>query len=470
LRGTVLALALAVVACREEARPRPGPARPPAGGRTPNVVLITIDTLRADHLGAYGYARPTSPRFDALAKEGTLFERAYTYWPKTRGSFAIMLTGRYPSANGYSKSHPALLDMNPTLASVLAGAGYATAAFVDNANVAAHLGFAKGFGTYFEAWQHKELASEMDRARAITAEARRFLRQDHGGRPFFLWVHYVNPHAPYAPPPPFDTAFLDPGRSSGARLPVVPGFHGGIPKQWAVAGKDRLTDYVAQYDGEIAAADQQAGEVLDELRAAGHWAESVIVLTSDHGESLGEHDYYFDHGEDLFDPCLEIPLVLVVPGEAGGRRSGALASTLDLVPTILDAVKVSYPAGLVGVSLLPATGGRPPKQRPRIFAQNERNLSAVLDERYKLVATPSPGSVTYALYDRVGDPGETSNVLRRSPQVAGALTRELLGFLDLRDREWERTRGLLGGARVDTSMSPQACEQLKAMGYVERCP
>jgi arylsulfatase A-like enzyme len=470
VRRGILALVLAAAACRAEQRPSAQPERARATGNRHNIVLITIDTLRADHLGAYGYARRTSPRIDALAKEGTLFERAFTHWPKTRGSFAIMLTGRYPSTNGYSKTHPALLDLNPTLASVLADEGYVTAAFVDNANVAAHLGFAKGFGIYFEAWQQKQLVSETDRARAITAESKRFLRQDHGGRPFFLWVHYVNPHAPYTPPPPFDTAFADAAASAGPRLPVVPGFHGGIPKQWAIGGKEHLADYVALYDGEIAAVDQQAGEILDELRDSGHWGRTVVVLTSDHGESLGEHDYFFDHGEDLFDPCLEIPLVLVVPGEAGGRRAGALASTLDVVPTVLDAVKVSYPPGLAGLSLLPAAAGRPTKERPRLFAQNERNLSAVLDERFKLVATPSTGSASYALYDRLADPGETRDVRRPNSEVAGALTRELASFLELRDREWEKTRGLLGGAKVDTAMSPVECEQLKALGYVDRCP
>ena len=191
MRRRVLVAALLAAACRE---PGPKAATPPSPAATPaaaagnplNVVLITIDTLRADHLGAYGYRRPTSPRMDALARSGSLFERAYTFWPKTRGSFVMMMTGRRPSMNGYSKTHPILVDFNPTLASVLKDAGYQTTALVDNPNVAARYGYAKGFDRYRETWEEKALDSEMARTRAITGEAVAFLRQRRSEAPFFL--------------------------------------------------------------------------------------------------------------------------------------------------------------------------------------------------------------------------------------------------------------------------------------------
>lgn len=465
MRRLLAALALAALACNgREAPPSPGvPARP---GNGHNVLLITIDTLRADHLGAYGYRRKTSPRLDALAREGTVFERAYTYWPKTRGSMIVMLTGRRPSQNGYSKSHPVLLDFNPTLASVLKKAGYATAAVVDNPNVAAQYGYAKGFDSYRETWEETDLATEMDRAKAITAAAVGFVR---AGRdvPFFLWLHYVNPHTPYSPPAPFDTAFLD-GAAAGPALPVVPGLHGGIPRQWAVPGQDRLGYYVAQYDGEIAAVDREVGEVIAALRASGR-RETVVVVTSDHGESLGEHDYYFDHGEDLFEPSLAIPLIAVVPGGKPGNRSDVLASTLDIVPTVLDAVKVSYPPDLAGRSLLGAVTGKEGPVRERLYAQNDRNLSATWDRRYKIVATPVGEGTRLALYDRLSDPGETRDVSRTQPEALRVQRRELETFLESADREWAHTRRLLAGAPGEGKMTPEACEKLKALGYVQEC-
>jgi arylsulfatase A-like enzyme len=470
----VVVAALGLMGC-PGGRPAPSPSPrpvPAAAGNALNVLLITIDTLRADHLGAYGYRRPTSPRMDALAAQSALFERAYTFWPKTRGSFAMMMTGRRPSQNGYSKSHPMIIGFNPTLASVLHDAGYATAAVVDNPNVAAQHGYAKGFDRYRETWQEKDaLPTEVDRTRAITAEGVRLLREA-GPQPFLLWLHYVNPHAPYMPPAPHDTAFLDAAASSGPRLKVVPGFHGGIRKDWAVPGRDRLGYYVAQYDGEIATADEQVGQILDALDASGRRSRTVVVLTSDHGESLGEHDYYFDHGEDLFDPSLAIPLIVSVPGAPPGRRSPVLASTLDILPTVLDAVKVSYPPDLAGTSLLPAVTGGAPPFRDRLFAGNDRNLTATFDERWKLVATPGDQTPRYALFDRKADPGEARDVAAGQPEESRRHRRELELFQERSDREWSTMRNLVQGVPGAGKMTGEACERLKALGYghVAGCP
>jgi arylsulfatase len=430
------------------------------------VLLITIDTLRADHLGVYGYTRNTSRHIDALAREATVFDYAYTYWPKTRGSFVAMLTGRRDAQTGYDKAHPSLLDFNPTLASVLQGAGYETAAIVDNANVAAAHGYAKGFGRYRETWQEKPLATEMDRTRAITDGGIRFLRETARDRPFLLWLHYVNPHAPYTPPAPWDTAFLDEEARVGARLPVVPGFHGGIPKQWAVAGQDRLGFYVSQYDGEIAAADEQVGLVVAALREARRFDDTVVVVTSDHGESLGEHGYYFDHGENLFDPSLRIPLIVSAPGARRGARSEALVSTLDLVPTLLDAVKVSYPPDLAGRSMLGAVTGAAAGW-DRVFARNDRNLTAAFDRRYKVVATPGGKDVRLALFDREQDPGETRDLARAQPEELARQRRELDLFFARAERERARTERLVGAAPPPAALTRADCDSLAALGYVE---
>lgn len=459
-----IAIALALLAAACDARsPEPAPRPAPSAGTRLNVLLVTIDTLRADHLGLYGYARATSRRLDAFAKRAVAFEQAYTYWPKTRGSFVAMMSGRRDSQTGYGKTHPVLLDFNPTLAEVLKGAGYRTTAMVDNANVAAQHGYARGFDRYRETWLEKELPTEMDRTRAITGEGVAFLERAPPDQPYFLWLHYVNPHAPYTPPAPYDTAFVDAGARQGPRLRTVDGFVGGIRKEWAVAGQDRLGYYVAQYDGEIAAVDEEVGRVLDALDRSGAAGRTLVVVTSDHGESLGEHDYYFDHGQDLFDPSLRIPLLVAVPGVAGGTRTAALASTLDLVPTVLDAVKVSYPPDLAGTSLLPALRGQPLPGRDRLFARNDRNLSASLDHRHKVVATPTDTDLRYRLYDRASDPGETREVARADD--LRVWRRELELFLERAEREWTHTRQLLSGRPGETRNTPAACEQLRAMGY-----
>jgi arylsulfatase A-like enzyme len=469
--AALAALAAVLAACgggkREDAR-KAAPARPAAAGSGTSLLLVTIDTLRADHLGAYGYRRTTSPRIDALARRGVVFEQAYTYWPKTRGSFVGIMTGRLAAQTGYGKSHPLLLDFNPTLASVLKEAGYETVATVDNPNVAASLGYARGFDRYRETWEEPALATEMDRARAITEDGVRTLQRARPDRPFLLWLHYVNPHAPYEPPAPWDTAFLDPGAAGGKVLPPVDGFHRGVPRQWAKPGKT-LGWYVAQYDGEIAAVDAEVGRVLDALEASAVRDRTLVVLTSDHGESLGEHGYYFDHGENLFDPSMRIPLVLAGPGVEGGHRADVLATTLDLVPTLLDAAKVSYPKDLAGVSLLDAARGEGRGGRARLQGQNDRNLLGAWGRRFKIVASPSvQGGARYALYDREHDPGETRDASRANPDALREERRELELIRERIDAAMGRTRRLLEGRTGEERLSPEACEKLRAMGYVQQ--
>jgi arylsulfatase A-like enzyme len=465
LRRAPTLLALFALACQPRAGAPPPTARPsPASGTGWSVVLITIDTLRADHLGLYGYRRATSPRLDAFAKQAAVFDAAYTYWPKTRASFIMMMTGRRPSQNGYSKTHAVLLDFNATLASVLKSAGYTTAAYVDNANVAAQHGYSKGFDSYMEAWQRPELKSEMDRTFAITEGGLATIRNAPADKPFFLWLHYVNPHAPYTPPAPYDKKFLDQDSRGGADLRVVKGYKAGVHEQLAVTGQGKLGYYVAQYDGEIAAVDEHVGRVLDALAEQGRLARTVVAVTSDHGESLGEHDYYFDHGENLFEPSLRIPLLLAAPG-VKPQRSDALASTLDLLPTLLDAVKVSYPPELAGRSLLPGLIGGKAQPPERLFAQNDYNLRASFDERLKLVATPVGDKDQWGLYDRQRDPGETRNVRQQRLDDFRVERRELDLYFELMEREWVATRRLVIGKPGEGKMTPEACEQLKALGY-----
>ncbi len=235
-------------------------------------------------------------------------------------------------------------------------------------------------------------------------------------------------------------------------------------------GQDRRGFYVSQYDGEIAAADQEVGRLVAALRASPLASRTAIVLTSDHGESLGEHDYYFDHGEDLFDPCLAIPLVIVAPGAPRGRRSSVLASTLDLLPTILDAAKVSYPPDLAGTSLLPEVVSGGAKGAPRLYAQNERGLTGAFDRRFKAVATQSDTGRRVALYDRQEDHGETKDLSSSLPEDLRRWRLAVDLFIERGDREWARTRPLVEQhPEGEGTMTPEACEKMRALGYVREC-
>jgi arylsulfatase A-like enzyme len=467
--GTLAALVVMAAACRGRA-PAPAAVTPRPAGHQRNVLLITIDTLRADHLGMYGYRRATSPHIDSLARRGMVFDRAFTFWPKTRASMICMMTGLYPSRNGYDSQHHELYSFNPTLASVLHDAGYATAAVVDNANVAASHGFSKGFESFREVWTDKNVKDEADGARAISAGAIRFVSDAPKDRPFFLWLHYVNPHAPYTPPAPFDTQFADADAGVGPELRPVTGFNGGVRKVWAVPGHTRLGYYVSQYDGEIAFTDAEVGRVLDALGASGRAEQTVILLASDHGESLGEHNYYFDHGADLFDPCLRVPLIIVDPETKTRGRSEALASTLDIVPTLLDAVKVSYPPDLAGASLLPIVRGQDATPRKRLFAENDRGFVGTHDGRFKLVREPRPAR-REALYDRKTDAAELRDVRAQDARQTKAQRAALDAHLAARASEWRQTQARLAAAPM-ASPSKQSCEEcqrLKELGYVEDC-
>jgi arylsulfatase A-like enzyme len=229
---------------------------------------------------------------------------------------------------------------------------------------------------------------------------------------------------------------------------------------------------VAQYDGEIAANDAEVGRLLDALEESAVRDRTLVVLTSDHGESLGEHDYFFDHGANLYDPGMRIPLIMAGPGLEAGRRSGVLATTLDLVPTILDAVKVSYPPGLSGTSLLPAAEGEPGLDRERLFGQNDRNLLGSWGQRFKIVAIPTEDDeARYALYDRETDPGETRDVGGGMPRELAVERERLEQFRKRMDAEDVRTRRLLEGRSGEEALSPEACEKLRALGYIQRaCP
>jgi arylsulfatase A-like enzyme len=469
-RKLFLASTLALLAGCDESST--GPATRPQNAGI-NVLFITVDTLRPDHLSAYGYPRKTSPAIDELATKGVVFDLAFTYWPKTRGSFAAMFTSLYASQHGLTVRDRDLPEFNETLAEVFQRAGYRTAAAVDNGNLDSKLGYAQGFEVYEETWIPPE-RTELERTEVITRFAEEFLAKKDDSRPFFLWLHYVNPHAPYEPPPEQLNRFQGDGLiPRGRALPEVVGFHGGVNRKHAAKGARTWGDYIDRYDAEILLADQHIGRVLKSLNESSHAGATMVALTSDHGESLGEHGYFFDHGDDLFNPSLRIPLVLSFPGflPAGERVSGAVTS-LDLFPTLLDLAQIPFPTGppsLQGSSVLPLIRGTKSRLKDFLFFQNDRHLTAISNGRLKLVHYPvaEDSAGCLELYDMYRDPGETEDRYGGSEARVAPLEAEL-GSFRTRTVAWQQeTTAKREPAKADDALSEATRRSLEILGYVE---
>jgi choline-sulfatase len=392
LRLALLA-GLAAVACTnrdvdESGRTSGGAAaRPREAGAKPSVLLISIDTTRADRLGCYGRPDASTPNLDRWAAEGVVFENAVTSVPVTLPAHASLMSGLLPHRHGVRDNGIYRVpDDPPTLAALLAEAGYDTAAVVGAAVLDRQYGLGRGFKRYEDSVGPMGLAIAERNAAAVTgaaAVAARSLR-----RPFFLFVHYYDPHAAYNPPTPFAERF----RSD-------------------------------LYQGEIAYVDEQIGRLRRELEGLGLLDGTVVVITSDHGESLGEHGEP-THGVFLYQATLRIPLIIVAPNRwPGGRRVAKLASLIDVPPTLLDLTGLRVPGALDGRSLAPAVEGEAPGARwlplESEFGYNSYGwapLSGITDGTLKWIDAPEP-----ELYDLVTDPAERNNLARPRPEDAERL-------------------------------------------------
>lgn len=478
-RAGLLALVLALggAACG-------GPAPREAG---PNLLLLTVDTLRADHLGAWGHALPTSPRIDAFAAQGMRFEEASVQWTKTWPSMASMLTGRYPTQTGirYAPRRP-LPERNVTLAELLRDAGYRTAGVVSNANLSRELAFDQGFHHYVESWMEEYRRTHGDRpfrnraglvkrftdAKDVVDEGLAWL-EEHRTRdedaPFFLWLHFMEPHGPYEPPPGYGESFeghYPPRRVPLARIPPY-------QRQRDARGRPvrDLAFYQTRYDQEIRYLDDQLGRLLDALERRGLRRSTLVAFTADHGESLTEHGYYLEHGQLPFEPGAHVPLVLAQEGAIpAGRTVAEPVGLVDLLPTLLELLEVPAPEGLVGRSLVPLLRGEG-EARPLVFVEagtREPSQRAVRRGPWKLVHFRSETDreqfrvPEYALFHLQRDPSETRNLVRRHPEVAEELRRALAAY------ERTATAGAEEEGTVELDeLDPATREMLRSLGYAE---
>ncbi len=441
----------------------------PAGrAALPDIILIQVDTLRADHLGAYGYARATSPNLDRFAATGVRFDHAFATWPETSQSIAGMLTSSYSDRTGIRQIRSALPLQALTLAEVLDCAGYATAGLVANGNVGREFQFDQGFDEYFEFWRARRGATGGQRgsdiAEKVGGAAIEWLRArseqrrsdgdgDEADAPFFLWTLFIDPHGPYEPPAPFDRMFDGDSLSQTDAREIDE--KATQPYQWL--GHGRVRDYVTAYDGEIAYWDSWFGRLIEAIDASPRAANTLVLFTADHGEALGEYGLYFQHGTSAQRAQSHVPLIVRAPSLAP-RVVAVPVSLVDLAPTVLDLAGLRVPPAFEGQSLAPLARGEG-TGRP-VVTESKHEL-AITEAGWRLLIDSQHSRI--GLYAYRTDPGEIENLVTRHPDVAARL--------EATTTEWASqhraspTRQIADLQR--DPVSPATLEQLKQLGYLD---
>ncbi|MFN0149725.1 MAG: sulfatase [bacterium] len=462
----------------------------------PSVLLITIDTLRRDRLGCYGSSSCETPHLDALARTGTLFETVVTSAPTTAPSHATMMTALSPRAHGVLANGQTLAPHAATLAEALRDAGYATGAFVSSAVLARRAGLDRGFDDYIEAYSRAGTRQSVSSAESTNAHAIPWLRA-HAREPFFLWVHYYDPHQPYEAPGVLGE-YADAGYAG-----AMPEWDDNQVRDWIRSGDapaEETRHLRARYDAEVAYVDAQVGALLAALDATGAQARTLVCVTSDHGETLGEHAGYFGHSHQLYDTTLLVPLIVSLPGRLPARGIvAAPARLLDLAPTLLAILERAPLANVEGRSLLAIGAGMNTGARSDVRGHDATH--AIDDE---VVGSPSlavsethpsdrPGpdvnviprklsmrsaegklirwldSDSLEVFDLARDPGETRNLAADAGARTSAASDDggaaaLTTRLSERLAAWEKA---IGAALSLEPLDEETRERLRSLGYID---
>ncbi|KQC15344.1 MAG: hypothetical protein APR56_01735 [Methanosaeta sp. SDB] len=435
-----------------------------------NVLLVSIDSLRADHLGCYGYGRETSPQIDRLAREGTIFLNHISTTSWTLPSHISLFTGQEISAHGVATDGFSLHPAVPPLAELIRDAGFRTAAFCTSPYMNAAFGFDRGFDLYYNTDSERGdyldtvLPSEETKERShldITspriAELANSWLEENAEQPFFLFLHFWDPHYDYTPPPPYDRIFN-------------PGYTGNIDAR-NYGNNDRvnpemdprdLEQIIALYDGEIAFTDHHLGTVIDKLKELGVYDQTLIVITGDHGEEFFEHDNK-GHRISLYEEVIRVPLVVRRPGQApGGNRVEAPVGIIDVAPTILDLLQITRPGSIQGTSLAPWLNGGEPDGERFLLSELSPVLYSLRGEGVKLLHNADAGATI--VLDLESDPAETHSVEITSGPQFERLNREFQNRLR-RNRELaEEIRGGEAGPKIH--FQEREIERLRTLGYL----
>jgi arylsulfatase A-like enzyme len=423
-----------------------------------NVLLVILDATAARHVGAYGYVRRTTPEIDRIAADGVVFEQAFTPAVYTLAAMSSLWTSRYPDEHRDVEPRTASLERARfTLPDLLSAQGIVTAGFVANGMAGPGFGFDRGFAEFREIYREFGQSADADSFRQVLPP----WLAAHKDRRFFAYLHYREPHWPYDPKPPFDTAFGPDGPiPKGLRDEVA--FLVEVNNHRRPTTPDEIDHLVRLYDGNLAFVDQELGVLRATLEKEGLWDRTVVIVTADHGEEMAEHGL-IGHESQLFDPALQVPLVVRFPRGSGpaGIRVRGLADLLDLAPTIADAMGVLDKGGardaFEGRSLLPMLFGAPGKEAIVSRTRGEQPRWSLRDARYKLVYDGKLG--TSQLFDVAADPGERRDLAAEDPFLAG-LYRQTL------DRLLLEMKPDAGRAAAERELNPEQLENLRALGYV----
>ncbi len=429
------------------------------GATGPNVLLITLDTTRADYISPLGADPRITPHLQALADRSSLFTRATSETNVTNPSHLTIMTGLRALEHGVMSNEVPVPESVDTLAQALRRAGYVTAGFPAVPHA--------GPGMRWPGFDLLYPVGNVIRARINTDRAIAWLR-DHDGGAFFLWVHYFDPHAIYEPPADVASAFYQGAREAGDGPPIASSeffdrsFAGPYLRSWL--GDTRDPEYPrAMYAAEIHYTDREVGRLLADLEAKGYRDDTVVVVVADHGESLGEHEIYYDH-VGIYEPQLRIPLIIHAPGFAASR-SDAAVSTLDVAPTVSELTGAEFRHQVSGLSLVPLMRGEASAavtgRSPMISQHAKNHAAAVREGPWKLIWPINPAHEVLPgkpeLYHLEDDPGELVNLATAEPERVRDLARSLRPWIDL------------GVAAPDeaTHLDDAAREQLKALGYLQ---
>jgi len=423
----------------------------------PNILLIAVDTLRADHLKCYGYNKNTSPNIDRLAQKSVLFKNTISQIPVTNPSFASIFTSVYSHEHGAQNGIP--IDKKFTLlAEILKKEGYTTAAFVSGYPLIAKVsGLQRGFDLYDDKLSthlHEGLSPEYtERTADQTTDSTVKWINSNIDKKFFLWIHYYDPHAPYKPQPPYNKLFIEKKKES-INIP--------LKKIEYYSRLDKITDanyYISQYDGEIAFTDIYIGRILKKLEELKLTKKTLILFIADHGESLTEHNTYFDHGSNLYDEQIKVPFIINYPSFIPENKIVEnQVRTIDVMPTLLDLLGIPISKEAKGVSLVPLIFGKQQKLPNEAYSETfapevPLDKFSLRFKNLKYIFTPK--TKVKEFYNLENDPGELVNLIDKKLPDAKVLEKKLFNWMGKYDK------------RPNKEVSETVKEKLKSLGYFQ---
>jgi len=452
-----------------------------------NIILILADALRPDHLGVNGYSKDTSPNIDRISKQGTSFINAYCPLPRSDPSITSILTGMYPHSHGIRLVHNKKL--NPSISmlpEILCSHDYKTA-FMGGSGLH-NEGLERSFGDFsLLLWKIKNKFKRgiykipnpknfLSVSQQYTDIAMKWIKKN-SGKKFFLFLHYEDLHWPYIIPKPYETMF-DPGYKGKHDFNTLA--NGKFSRGDILFGnvklpKEEVEHAIAHYDGGIRFIDTQVGRILDFIKEQNLVENTLVIVTSDHGENFGEHDFYFQHGASLYETSLKVPLIFLNPKTIPKAKViSARVQNLDIMPTVLDILKIPLVDKIDGQSLLPLIHEKTTRGREYIFAEsieehfkgNKRvfmkgvkgKWRAMIVGYWKIIYIPHPEKDIFELYNLREDSSETKNLIDQEKETASQMKKMILDFLKLQSNE--------GDVNLE-DLTEKSKKLLRKLGYIE---